>query len=110
MWRSPDGVTVNQEDHIAICIKHRVFLQDVRALRGADFGLTDHYLFRAKIRITMSKVANTKPPRLYDIEKLQDTHVRERFKESMEEKCRDTSMNTLESVNTQETQWSKSKN
>ena len=42
-WRSPDGRTVNQIDHIAISRRHRAFLIDVRSFRGADIGLTDHY-------------------------------------------------------------------
>ena len=39
-WKSPDDVTVNQIDHIEISGKHKAHLLDVRALRGADIGLT----------------------------------------------------------------------
>ena len=100
-------MTVNQIDHIAVSIKQRAFLQDVRALRGADIGLTDHYLLRAKVRVKLSKASNTQPRRLYDTEKLQDPYIRETFRVSMEEKCQDVSVNTFESVNTLESQWSK---
>ena len=106
-WRCPDGVTVNQIDHIAISIKHRAFLQDVKALRGADIGLTAYYLIRAKVRLKMTKVSNTQPLRLYDIKKLDDPNMRENFKVSMEEKYRDASVSALEIVNTLESQWSK---
>ena len=47
-WRSPDGVTVNQIDHIAISGKHRAHSLDVRALRGGDIDLADHYLSEQK--------------------------------------------------------------
>ena len=62
-WKSPDGVTVNQIDRIAISGKHRSHLLDVRALRGADIGLTDHYLVRAKVKVKLSKTSNLLPPR-----------------------------------------------
>ena len=42
-WCSPDGVTINQIDHIAICRKWRRSLLDVRSHRGADVN-SDHHL------------------------------------------------------------------
>ena len=57
-WKSPDGVTVNQIDHIAISAKHRSYLLDVRALRGDDIGLTDHYLVQAKVKVRLPKIHN----------------------------------------------------
>ena len=99
-WRSPDGVTVNQIDHIAISGKHRAHLLDVRALRGGDIGLTDHYLVRAKVKVKLSKTSNLQPPRLYDTRKLKNHSVRENFREAMEEKCQDLNGSLLES------QWS----
>lgn len=99
-WRSPDGVTVNQIDHIAISGKHRAYLQDVRALRGADIGLTDHYLVRAKIKVRMSKISNLQPPRLYDTKKLEDNRIRESFRETLEDKCQELDGDIIE------TQWS----
>ena len=68
-WMSPDSVTMNQIDHIAISIKHWVFLKDVGTFRGADIGLTDHYLLRAKLRMKVSKASNIQPPQLYDTKK-----------------------------------------
>ena len=100
---SPDSVTMNQIDHIAISIKHWVFLKDVGTFRGADIGLTDHYLLRAKLRMKVSKASNIQPPQLYDTKKkLVDPYVRVSFRVSMEEKFRDTSLNILESLNTPE--------
>ena len=54
-WSSQDGRTVNQIDHLAIFQRHSSFLLDVRAFRGADIGLTDHYLVEASIRIKLMK-------------------------------------------------------
>ena len=42
-WKSPDGRTVSQIDHIIINQKWRRSLQDVKARRGADVG-SDHTL------------------------------------------------------------------
>ena len=86
-WRSPDGVTVNQIDHIAISSRHRGHLLDVRSLRGADIGLTDHYLVRGKIRVKLSKASHFKPLRLYDNSKLHNQEKREEFERTVERKC-----------------------
>ena len=40
-WRSPDGVIVNQIDHLAFSRGWRSSLQDVRVLGGANVG-SDH--------------------------------------------------------------------
>ena len=76
-WRSPNGVTVNRIDHIAISGRHRSALLDVRALRGADIGHTDHYLIRGKIRVKLYKVSTVQTARLYDTKKLEDEHITE---------------------------------
>jgi len=51
-WRSPDGRTVNQIDHICISTKWSHSLLDVKACRGADIG-SDHYLVRGYLRIRL---------------------------------------------------------
>jgi endonuclease/exonuclease/phosphatase family metal-dependent hydrolase len=48
-WRSPDGRTVNQIDHVLIDQRHRTNLFDVRRFRGANAD-TNHYLFIAGLR------------------------------------------------------------
>ena len=95
-WRSPNGITVNQIDHIAISEKHRKHLLDVRALRGADNGLTDHYLVGAKMRVKMVKAGNPQAARRYDIRKLLETEVREEFKATAEEKCQSLECNDVQ--------------
>ena len=54
-WRSPDGKTVTQIDHICISKKWRSTLLDVRSYRGADIG-SDHYLVRGKMRVRLMAV------------------------------------------------------
>ena len=53
-WKSPDGRTENQIDHILINNKWRNSLQDVRVKRGADIG-SDHYLLVGKIKLKLRK-------------------------------------------------------
>ena len=60
-WRSPDGRTVTQIDHIIIGNRWRSSLLDVRVLRSPDIG-SDHYLVRAKVRIRLSSARNCKQP------------------------------------------------
>ena len=100
-WRSLDAVTVNQIDHIAISSRHRCSLLDVRSLRIADIGVTDHYLVRGKIRVKLSKVSNSRPTRLYDTVKLEDERLQEEFRRDIDEKCHDLNKSDLE------LQWSK---
>ena len=49
-WRSPDGITENQIDHVAINKTWRSSLQDTRVMRSADAG-SDHHLVVAVIKI-----------------------------------------------------------
>ena len=54
-WRSPDGRTVTQIDHVCISTKWSHSLLDVRSYRGADIG-SDHYLVRGQFRIKLMAV------------------------------------------------------
>ncbi|KAJ8391318.1 hypothetical protein AAFF_G00091050 [Aldrovandia affinis] len=54
-WKSPDGLTTNQIDHILINRKWHRSLQDVRVCRGADVN-SDHYLVMANIKLKLRKV------------------------------------------------------
>ena len=54
-WKSPDGRTSNQIDHIIINEKWRRSLQDVRVCRGADI-YSDHYLVTARVKFKLHKV------------------------------------------------------
>ena len=95
-WRSPDGHTVNQIDHICISRKHRTCLLDVRALRGADIGLTDHYLVRSKIRVKLRKIPQHKSNRKFDCEKLKQLVYQEEFKAAVNSKLQSEPPHTVE--------------
>ena len=72
-WRSPNGRTVNQIDHICISRRFRRSLIDVKVCRGADIG-TDHYLVRGLFRIKLQSVAkiNAKMNNVPAIDRLRD--------------------------------------
>ena len=74
-WRSPDGYTVNQIDHICISRRHRGCLLDVRSLRGAGIGVTDHYLVRSKLTVKLRRVTHHRESRRFDSQKLKDPVV-----------------------------------
>ena len=54
-WRSPDGVTFNQIDHLLMYRRHKFILMDVRSYRGANID-SDHYLVIAVLRAQISNV------------------------------------------------------
>jgi hypothetical protein len=55
-WRSPDGKTNNQIEHILIDKMNASSMLDVKSCRGASSG-SDHYLVRGRYRC---KIANSK--------------------------------------------------
>ena len=72
-WRSPNGLTVNQIDHICIGKRFRQSLFDVRVCRGADIG-SDHYLVLGLLKIKLQSVTkiNANRPNVPAIERLRD--------------------------------------
>ena len=53
-WKSTDGRTVNQIDHVVINNKWRRSLKDVHTCRGADAG-SDHYLVVSRLKLCLRK-------------------------------------------------------
>lgn len=72
-WRSPDGNTVNQIDHVLISRRHRSNLISTRSYRGANVD-TDHYLVVSRIRARISNARKlpTKVPKRVATLKLKD--------------------------------------
>jgi len=72
-WRSPNGLTVNQIDHICIGKRFRQSLFDVKVCRGADIG-SDHYLVLGLLKIKLQSVTkiNANRPNVPAIERLRD--------------------------------------
>ena len=60
-WKSPDGRTRNQIDHILISRQHRTTVLDTKVLREADIA-SDHYLVRTKLRIKLKRINAAQNP------------------------------------------------
>jgi hypothetical protein len=54
-WRSPDGVTFNQTDHLLMYRRYKSVLTNVTSYRGANID-SDHYLVIARLRGQLSYV------------------------------------------------------
>ncbi|KAL4717965.1 hypothetical protein ACJJTC_013004 [Scirpophaga incertulas] len=73
-WNSPDGVTKNQIDHLAISSIWRTSLLDVRNRRGADID-SDHHLVVAEVRLKVSSSRSINAPKIsprFDVSKLEN--------------------------------------
>jgi hypothetical protein len=75
-WRSPDGQTHNQIDHLLIDARHVSNVMDVRTFRGANRD-SDHYLPMSKIR---SRISNAREmygsyARKFNSEKLKSSEI-----------------------------------
>ena len=86
-WRSPDGRTVTQIDHICISTRWNHSLLDVRSVRGADIG-SDHYLVRGYLRIKLksSRTHKTTNARAPALEKLRDSSKVLEYNEALVER------------------------
>jgi len=108
-WISPDNITENQIDHIAISKRFKRSLLDVRNKRGAEVG-SDHHLiianFRFKILAARKKMETRR--KKYYVQKLQMSSVREKFK--MELKNRFSVLSTQNEDTDIEESWNAIKN
>ena len=78
-WKSPDGNTVNQIDHIIVNSKWRSSLTDVRVFRGADV-YSDHHLLAANIKLKLRKAPKEAATRKKtDVDKLKNPQIRQEF-------------------------------
>ena len=75
-WRSPDGQTFNQIDHLLIDARHVSNVMDVRTFRGANRD-SDHYRLISKIRSQNSNKRKTygSYARKFNSEKLKSPEV-----------------------------------
>ena len=104
-WRSPNLMYVNQIDHIIISRRHKSFLQDVRAYRGADIGQTDHYLLIGKIKLKLKKIQRNGRKPVFDSGRLRNENVREEFRQKLEDGFQAARQTDTDSMNVEES-WS----
>jgi len=85
-WRSPDGDTMNQTDHILIQKKHSSNLKDVRRKQGVNVD-SDHYLVMAKIqaRISTNKMHKGQRVWKYNVQSLENKEVQQAFRSKIME-------------------------
>jgi hypothetical protein len=80
-WRSPNGKTTNQIDHVLIDAGHKSNMMYVRSYRGANID-TDHYLvitrIRAKINKSKYNLNKAKCVR-YNLSSLQQPEIKKRL-------------------------------
>jgi hypothetical protein len=84
-WRSPDGKTMNQIDHVLIDSRHCNNLLDVRSYRGANMD-SDHFLVIAKIESRINTKYNKQKEtgsQMYDITKLKNSEVIKQYKDKL---------------------------
>lgn len=78
-WKSPDGRTTNQIDHVMVNKTMRSSVLNTRVMRGADV-YSDHYLVRTTIRMKLAKNNEQQKGReRFDIAKLKDEDTRQRY-------------------------------
>jgi hypothetical protein len=82
-WRSPDGRTVNQIDHVLTDERHRANLLEVRSFRGANPD-TDHHLSIAGLRGRTAKMTDKWAIKMiskyvYDTHRLKTPEVKQEY-------------------------------
>ena len=78
-WKSPDGRTKNQIDHIMINNMWRRSLTDVRVYRGAEVD-SDHYLVMAKVKVKLrSAKQRRKQEKKIDLNRLKKEEIQEQY-------------------------------
>ena len=94
-WKSPNGHTINQINHVIINKKWRRSLLDVKVYQGADVSSDHDYMLFAKVKLKLMAVdSNKQRRRVYDINRLKSQEVRRNF--SIELKNRFAALAALE--------------
>ena len=85
-WRSPDGQTFSQIDHLLIDARHVSTVMDVCTFRGANVD-SDHYLVISTIRSRISNARKTygSYDRKFHNEKLKSPETSSAYREELNE-------------------------
>ena len=104
-WRSPDGNTVNQIDHVIVSKKWQRSLLDVKVRRGSDAG-SDHHLLIAKIRLKLRATPTIKQRhRVFDVNKLRAPEVKQEFTNELRNRFSALETEDGEDQDIVETKW-----
>ena len=75
-WRSPDGRTTIQIDHVLVTDCMRSPILNTRVMRGADI-CSEHYLVRTRIRLKLARNGErTEGSGRFNVPKLQTEKIR----------------------------------
>ncbi|XP_015371362.1 PREDICTED: craniofacial development protein 2-like [Diuraphis noxia] len=96
-WKSPDGITTNQIDHILIQKRFRSCIKDIRSYRGADCD-TDHFLVVAKFEIKLQsrKQLEKRNSRKINLEMLKDEEIQQKYSKSIGEYIKGIELNDID--------------
>lgn len=88
-WKSPDGRTINQIDHLLIERIHANCIKNVRTYRGADID-SDHFLVMAKIEQLIPRLTSSRNigGRRCNIKALKNEETRNKYCQTIAEKLR----------------------
>ena len=86
-WKSPDGRTLNQIDHIIVNSNMKTSVLDTRVMRGADV-FSDHFLVRTKIRLKLARNKEKKNTKeRFDVKKVSSDEILKRLNRKFRNRC-----------------------
>ena len=104
-WKSPEGIIVNQIDHLVFSGRWRSLPEDLDVLRGADVG-SDHHLLMVKVRLKIAEVRKEESGRVFfEVSKLKDLEVRNAFKLELQNRFEDLQQLMEEEELSEDDEW-----
>lgn len=96
-WKSPDGITTNQIDHLFIQKRFRSFIKYIRSYRGTECD-TDHFLVVAKFELKLQsrKQLEKGNSRKINLEMLKDEEIQQKYSKSIGEYVKSVKLNNID--------------
>ncbi|GAB0096943.1 uncharacterized protein DMENIID0001_125280 [Sergentomyia squamirostris] len=85
-WKSPDGLTLNQIDHVLVSGRHASSVLDVKVRRGANIE-SDHFMVQMKFRGRLSARSQNRNDTItkWNLDALKNENVCNDFQKIMRE-------------------------